>query len=520
MKIKFSFKNGLLLRFLLIFFLFVFLSEYGVFYFFKNRTYDFFLQDSKNFTFLSSRFIMESYRNNYKKSFLRFLEDVTKIVKLNSNLENIELIDVSGFVIFDSKDVLKSYIEENKIKKRIITDKKILDYTRGIKPVYLAEKGKLIVFFPYVEEFGNHFYTFRYTFSTSKIYKPLYNVLIILLIFYILGGILIYQFIRSLFLKFSNGISTLNKSIVDLSKGKYTYIKDENEFLQKVFNNFNILIENYKFILNDGEKTVSTLRDILEKCEEEKEAMIYDLKKKNEMLKDVIEDARKVRRERINFLAKISHELRTPLNSILGFSGILLQGVRGDLNEEIKEDIASIYNNARFLLKIVNDMLSLSKVEMNKFELDIKKIDIKALLENVCNNFTPLVIEKGLDINLMVDENVPYVFGDEDKIKEVLNNLIDNSLKFTENGYIRIRASIYQEKEDMILVSVEDTGIGIKESELERIFEDFYQVDGRKGTGIGLSISKKYVEVMGGEMWVESEFGKGSIFYFTLPVAE
>ena len=521
MGIKFNFKNWANLRFLLLFLLVIILSEYAVFYFFRKRTYDFFLQDSKNFTFLSSRFIMESYKNNYKKSFLRFLEDISKIVKLNPNLEDVELIDVSGFVIFDSKDILKKYVEENKIIKKMITDRKMLSYTRGIKPVYILneKEDKLVIFFPYVEEFGNHFYTFRYTFSTEEVYGSLYSILTVLLIFYVLVGLLIYQFYRNMFLKFSNGVSVLNKSIEDLSKGKYTYIKDENEFFKKVFNNFNVLLENYKFILNDEERTVSTLKDLLEKCDEDKEALNYDLKKKNEMLKDVIDDARRVRRERINFLAKISHELRTPLNSILGFTGLLIQGVRGELSEEMRSDLFSIYKNAQFLLKIVDDMLNLSKIEMNKFELDIKKIDIKALLDNIYSDFMPIALEKGLQLDLIVDE-VPYVFGDEIKIREVINNLIDNSLKFTENGYIRVKASRYSEKEDMVLIAVEDTGIGIKNDELDRIFEDFYQVDGRKGTGIGLSISKKFVEVMGGEMWAESKFGKGSTFYFTLPIAE
>ncbi len=513
-------KKKLVLRLVSILVLFFIISNGIIFYFYRNNSYRVVFEECKNFTFLSSRFIIESYRNNYKKSFLRFLEDIAKIVKLNPNLEKVELIDISGIVIFDSEDILKKYLEKVNRAKKIITDRKILNYTRGIKPVYLYKGEKLIVYFPYVEEYGNHFYTFRYTFSTKGIYNSLYELLAILFVFYILSGVVIFYIENGLFSKLFNGISILNKSIEDLSKGKYTYIKDENEFFAKVYGNFNILLENYKFILDDKEKTISTLNEMLFKCEEDKKSYEEEIRKKNRILKDVIEDAKNARRERVNFLAKISHELRTPLNSILGFSGILLQGVRGELDEEVKKDIFSIYRNSQFLLKVIDDIMNLSKIEMNKFELDIKKIDIKTLLENVYNDFKPLVEEKGLQFDLLVEDDILYVFGDEHKIKEVLNNLLDNSIKFTESGYIKVRAFRNMDNKDLIVISVEDTGIGIREEDIKKIFEEFYQVEGKKGAGLGLSISKKFVEIMGGDLWVESKFGRGSTFYFTLPIAK
>jgi signal transduction histidine kinase/CheY-like chemotaxis protein len=229
------------------------------------------------------------------------------------------------------------------------------------------------------------------------------------------------------------------------------------------------------------------------------------------------------------FLANMSHELRTPMNAIIGYTDLLLDGVDGPINEEQGKSLKKVVANARHLLQLINDVLDVSKIESGKIELQINEINLKLLIESVIPTFEPMVKQKGLTLNINLDENLLPVYGDEDKVKQILINLLSNALKFTLQGGIIISAKPSErgikpgESPIFVEVCVEDTGIGIKDEDIGKIFDKFTQVDlstkrQYEGTGLGLSIARGLVAFHKGVIWVTSKYGEGSRFCFTLPL--
>ncbi|MCK4605588.1 MAG: response regulator, partial [Deltaproteobacteria bacterium] len=224
-----------------------------------------------------------------------------------------------------------------------------------------------------------------------------------------------------------------------------------------------------------------------------------------------------------------SHELRTPMNSIIGYSDLLLDGVDGPINEEQKKSLSRISNNARHLLQLLNDLLDLSKIEAGKAEIEAEQFNLKGLIDSVVPFFEGMITGKGLSLGFDIDENLPLVYGDKSKIKHVLINLLNNAIKFTNEGGITIRAKIsdrgIQLGESPIFaeICIEDTGIGIKDEDLDKIFNKFVQADisivrQYEGTGLGLSIARGLIALHKGMIWATSEYGKGSQFHFTIPL--
>jgi signal transduction histidine kinase len=225
-------------------------------------------------------------------------------------------------------------------------------------------------------------------------------------------------------------------------------------------------------------------------------------------------------RHKSEFLANMSHELRTPLNAIIGFSEVLGEKYFGELNEKQGEYVDDILSSGRHLLSLINEILDLSKVEAGRMELELAEFDLPLALENARTFVRERATKNGIRLDLTVDERLGEFTGDERKVKQILLNLLSNAVKFTpEGGRIEIRA---RQANGAVEISVSDTGIGIAPKDQERIFEEFRQVGGgntkkTEGTGLGLTLAKKFVELHGGKIWVESEVGKGSTFSFTLP---
>ncbi len=236
----------------------------------------------------------------------------------------------------------------------------------------------------------------------------------------------------------------------------------------------------------------------------------------------------KASRVKSEFLANMSHELRTPLNSILGFPEIILDEVFGKINEKQRKYLRNINMSGRHLLEIINDILDISKIEAGKMDVHCTLLPLKAVLLESITNLRPLADQKSLKIVTEVDERTTTVYADETRFKQIMYNLLSNAIKFTnEGGEIKIMASFYEKGggDDMVMIAVSDTGIGIKKEDQDQIFESFRQVDSSRtrkyqGTGLGLALCKKFVEIHGGKIWLESEAGKGSTFYFTMPAKE
>jgi two-component system, NtrC family, sensor kinase len=226
-------------------------------------------------------------------------------------------------------------------------------------------------------------------------------------------------------------------------------------------------------------------------------------------------------RHKSEFLANVSHELRTPLNAIIGFSEVLQERLFGELNEKQAEYTDDILSSGRHLLSLINDILDLSKIEAGRMELEVTTFDLPSAIENALLLIRERASRHGIKLDRLIDERLGDSTADERKVKQVLVNLLSNAVKFTpEGGQIKVDAGL---GDRAVIISVTDTGIGIAKEDQEAIFEEFRQVGNnyaqkREGTGLGLTLTKKFVEMHGGKIWVESELGKGSKFTFTLPL--
>jgi signal transduction histidine kinase len=225
-------------------------------------------------------------------------------------------------------------------------------------------------------------------------------------------------------------------------------------------------------------------------------------------------------RHKSEFLANMSHELRTPLNAIIGFSEVLVDRMFGELNEKQDEYLKDIYASGQHLLSLINDILDLSKIEAGRMELELADFDLPNAIENALILVRERANRRGIKLGSTIDERLGVLSGDERKVKQVLLNLLSNALKFTpEGGRIDVRARL---DDGMAEVSVADTGIGIAPADQEAVFEEFRQVGAAdkkaEGTGLGLALSRKFIELHGGGIWVKSEPGRGSTFTFALPV--
>jgi signal transduction histidine kinase len=226
-------------------------------------------------------------------------------------------------------------------------------------------------------------------------------------------------------------------------------------------------------------------------------------------------------RHKSEFLANMSHELRTPLNAIIGFSEVLLERMFGDLNEKQEEYLRDIFSSGRHLLALINDILDLSKIEAGRMELEVTTFDLPQAIDNALTLVRGRADAHAIALELAIDDRLGSFAGDERKFKQILLNLLSNAVKFTpDGGRIRVTAAPV---DGSVEIAVSDTGVGIPQEDQELIFEEFRQAGvqhagKREGTGLGLALTKKFVELHGGTIWVKSEVGKGSTFTFTLPV--
>ena len=220
------------------------------------------------------------------------------------------------------------------------------------------------------------------------------------------------------------------------------------------------------------------------------------------------------------FLANMSHELRTPMNAILGFIEMLLDDLYGEVPESLREPLIDVQVNGKHLLNLINDVLDLTKIEAGRMELALSEYSVQDVIEVVCASLQSLAAEKGLKFSVVAQPEIPLAYGDGKRVTQCLMNLAGNALKFTKQGQVEISV---EQMDGLLRYRVSDTGIGIPRDQLEQVFGEFRQVDAAinrefGGTGLGLSITKKFVELHGGRIWVESDLGKGSRFFFEIPL--
>ncbi|MBA7640051.1 Sensor histidine kinase RcsC [subsurface metagenome] len=252
---------------------------------------------------------------------------------------------------------------------------------------------------------------------------------------------------------------------------------------------------------------------------------VKEIEELNQEMTSLLEDlqAANIRLEEADrlksvFLASMSHELRTPLNSIIGFTGIILMGMVGEVTEEQSRQLTIVKKNAAHLLELINDLLDISKIEAGRVELSLEEFKLNDVISEVIETVSPAVNEKGLELLTNVPEGI-MLYSDERRIKQVIMNLVSNAVKFTEQGSVKITARVLEDEK--LELSVIDTGIGIKQEDLSKLFAPFQQIEESlakryEGTGLGLYLCRKLTGLLGGEIRVKSEYDRGSEFTFVL----
>ncbi len=254
-----------------------------------------------------------------------------------------------------------------------------------------------------------------------------------------------------------------------------------------------------------------------------------ELQLKAQRLEQAIERMRDADRVKASFLATVSHELRTPLTSVLGYSEMLLDGLAGPLNEEQRDYLSTVMAKGEQLLGLISKLLDVSRIESVGVQLNRRPLDLRDLVHEVVYVQVPHARRRRLHVQINLPEQLPLVYGDREKLRQVLSNLLSNAIKFTpENGLVEIAAhSLNADDPAMarsVQVSVIDSGIGIPAELHDKVFDTFYQVDNSpsrayEGSGLGLAIVRRFVEAHGGRVWVESSQPRGTVFHFTLPAA-
>jgi len=342
--------------------------------------------------------------------------------------------------------------------------------------------------------------------------------------------------------RYSERLASGDFSVIDEGqayKCVISELSDMNESFFKMAGDLKALYENL-------EQKIQERTKLLSNANEELQLLNAELQTRRAEAEDARAQADAATRAKSEFLANMSHELRTPLNSILGFSELLMSGITGDLTPEQKEQVSYISLSGKHLLNLIDDILDLSKVEAGKLELELSAVSLKDVLNSSIIMLREKAIKHNIKLSLEIESDADIeIEADERKLKQIVFNLLSNAVKFTpDGGSVRVSARrvdsswliaqgkideltamSYERNRDFVEISVADTGIGIKQEEMAKLFQPFQQLESAytkkyEGTGLGLALTKRLVELHGGRIWAESEFGKGSVFTFVIPMKQ
>jgi len=263
---------------------------------------------------------------------------------------------------------------------------------------------------------------------------------------------------------------------------------------------------------------------LFEKVFRSSQELELKVKDRTKQLAHALEKVEDISKKKSEFISAVSHELRTPLTSIKGYAAILIAGKIGEVPQAVKERLAKINSHSDNLVSLINNLLDIARIESGRQEMKFDLYKIKNILDNVADLLTPQITAKDIKLQLILPDQIEMVFADTSQIERVFINLLSNAIKFTPpKGTITIKGAPALEK-GYVVFNVSDTGIGIPASEIQKLFSEFYRVDNEinqnvKGTGLGLVLAKNIVQAHHGKIWVQSQVGSGTSFYFTLPVS-
>ena len=467
-------------------------------------------QRAFSFAFLAVKPICDGYDTYYYSGYFKFRELMSSLMSYERDLTNITLLDVNGRVLFNSESLTRShFIPQADAELPLVSDAYYLDAIRKLeishRYVDLGDRGRVLeITSPYIEEWGRHKLSVVLHFSYRSL-EPQIRIMI-----YQVTGLTLLSMLFTSFLtwlvtgKITEPLDHLTENVRGLMKGSLALPEDdtsENEIrlLTNTFTGMTSRIQEY----------------------------IQQLETSNKKLASLNEDLKELDRMKSDLLANVSHELRTPLTSIKGYTEYILEGKLGHVTSKQEKGLMVVQRNLERLSKLINALLDYSLMDADRMVLAVKPFNIKLLCKQILVNLGSELEKRNLQFHIEMDDDLPLVVGDKEKLYQVVENLTINAIKFTESGgKITMSAEPMQEDDRLwVKLKVHDTGIGIPEPALQRIFDRFYQVDGtskRKygGMGLGLAIARSIVDAHKGRIDVESQVGKGTTFIIALPALQ
>ena len=460
-----------------------------------------------SFAHLAVKPICDSYETYFYSGYFKFREVVTELIESEPEITEIQIVDVNGNVLFDSDDLQKNHFVPHPDQSRpVITDAYYLD---AIRKLGKSQRGiedengdrALEIVSPYIEEWGRHKVSviFRFTYNTLKPQMRLmiYQVIGLTLLSMIFTSLLAWMFTGRI-TKPLDHLTSQAREMISGGISEKEVQGSENE-VELLANTFNLMTSKIH-------------------------ANIKQLEENNETLANLNEELKQLDRVKSDLLANVSHELRTPLTSIKGYTEYILEGKLGDITQKQQKGLMVVQKNLDRLSKLINALLDYSLMDAEKMVLNIKPFNLKLLTQQVAMTLRSELEKRNIDFRVEFADDLPMVLGDKEKIYQVLENLTINAIKFTENGgRITMGAvPVFENGLTFVRIDISDTGVGIPQHALPRIFDRFYQVDAtskRKygGMGLGLAIARSIIEAHKGTIVANSEIGSGTTFTITLP---
>jgi len=465
-------------------------------------------RDADRFARLTNALICVGYEDYFDSGFYKFRELIRNAMRLGPHVERIEIVNVSGKVLFDSDELSQTGVQSDERRERYVEDPARLEAIKKLEPTHLHRRdaqGKelLEIVAPYIEDWGRHRLSVSYHVSYRNL-RPNIQSLI-----YATGGLTLVSIALSVVVaitlasRITRPLEKLTAGAQGIADGRFDrrleiHSNDELEILAEAFNNMS-----------------ARLKQNLEQLEES-----------NRKLAAANEDLKELDRMKSDLLANVSHELRTPLTAIKGYTDYILDRKLGSITEKQEKGLLVVQRNLDRLSRSINALLDFSRMDVGRISLNILPFPLPPLLDQVLTTLRSELEKKQIAFGADVEPGLPNLIADREKISQVIENLVINAIKFTAaGGRITVSARKMGGPRPAAELTVQDTGIGIPEGELGRIFNRFHQVDGSTtrrfgGVGLGLAIVKSILESHGSAVTVESEEGRGTAFRFTLPVLE
>ena len=497
------------------------------------------INTATSFSSLSVTDIINNYNFYYSSSFYKFTEIIDDLFKLNQDLMKIQIVDVNGKILFDSTEIQDGKYDEVTLGERFLENDTLIQRTGdSVQSVFLNEKTRRIdIIQPYFEEWGRHDYSVRYTFSLTSLDSMTYDMIVTVTfysaVFIIISFLLIF-FLFNYFI--SSPIGELTKGARSMSKGILGYevkikSKDEIGELATAFNTMSadlkISRDHLEEYSKNLEKLVAERTKELEEKTKRLEQINQDLLITREQLNNLnknlekrvqerTDEVEKLLKQKDEFITQLGHDLKNPLGPLINLIPLLEEN---ETDTAKKEMLTVLHRNAYYMKNLVVKTLELAALNSPNTKFSIEKLNLFKEVEQILENKKLLFQVSNTQISNNIDHNIT-IRADRLRFEELLTNILENSNKYCQN-ICRIKINAEQ-KNDAVLISITDNGIGMTKQQIEQIFDEFYKADYARhnieNTGLGMSICKRIVKKHGGRIWAESPGpGKGTTVSFTIP---